>query len=76
MFLKKLLNISEISKLSHDFLGIRLLLAYNSYKENKEYFVSLKVVKCVTECFVALVNEYNQCLVKNEGAILIFIEDC
>ncbi|CAD6217544.1 GSCOCG00011374001-RA-CDS [Cotesia congregata] len=37
-----------------------------SYQENLKFFEKLKVVNDVAERVVALVEEYNKCLTKNE----------
>ena len=52
----------------YDFLDINIDLwpTDDSYKENKEFFTQLKVVNDVAERGIALVNQYNQCLTKNE----------
>ncbi|CAH1102939.1 unnamed protein product [Psylliodes chrysocephalus] len=67
-FLKNSLKLFETFDLPCDFLEVDVSLWPNneSYKDNLDFFKQLSVVNDVAERGIALIEDYNNCLTKNE----------
>lgn len=72
----KSLNTFKIFDLPVDFLdkNVELWTQDDSYQENLAYFKRLSVVNDVAERGVALIEEYNKCLTKNEEQLQYLLQ--
>lgn len=73
---KKSLTLFQIFDLPYDFLEVDVgaWSKTESYKENLEFFRELTVVNDVAERGIALIEEYNNCLTKNEDQLQYLLQ--
>lgn len=73
---KQSLKLFNKFDLPYDFLDVDVLMwpDKESYRENLEFFKKFKVVNDVAERGVALVEEYNRCLTKDEEQFLYLLQ--
>lgn len=73
---RKSLLLFESFDLPYDFLEVDVSLWSNheSYKENLEFFKELSVVNDSAERGIALIEEYNNCLTKNEEQLQYLLQ--